>query len=247
MSWFQIVLLIWILIPILLFPILLKIKAPYGRHIKKGWGPKIDNHLGWFWMELPALLTFPILVIVGPEQKDTLSWVLVGLWCFHYVNRTIIFPFRLKTKGKKMPVLIVVSAVFFNLMNGFVNGYYIGFVDGRSGSVLNIFVLVGLILFFAGFAINNIADTKLINLRSEGNGYQIPRKWLFEYISCPNHFGEIVEWIGFALVARNPAALSFAIWTFCNLAPRAKNHHEWYKEKFNDYPKKRKVVLPGIW
>ena len=207
----------------------------------------IDNHWGWFWMEVPALLTFPLLAIFGPEEKDALSWILIGLWGIHYINRVLIFPFRLKTKGKKMPLLIALSAIFFNLINGFVNGYYIGFVQGKSGLVLNLFVFTGVALFFIGFVINQIADSKLIALRKKGMGYQIPRGWLFDYISCPNHFGEIIEWVGFAIAARSLPALSFAIWTFCNLAPRANNHHAWYLEHFPDYPKKRKIILPGVW
>jgi steroid 5-alpha reductase family enzyme len=207
----------------------------------------IDNHWGWFWMELPALLTFPLMASFGPTEKDPISWLLIALWAIHYLNRVAIYPFRLKTKGKKMPVLIALSAVFFNLVNGFVNGYYIGFINGQSGNLISVFVTMGIIIFFAGFMINNIADTKLIALRKQGNGYQIPKGWLFEYISCPNHFGEIVEWMGFAIIARNPAALSFAIWTFCNLGPRAKNHHEWYMETFNDYPENRRVVIPYVW
>ena len=247
MNWFELLVLAWIIIPIILYPILLKIKVPYGRHTSPNWGPMIDNHLGWFWMEVPALLTFPLLAIFGPQEKDLLSWILIGMWSFHYVNRVLVFPFRLKTKGKKMPLLIASSAVFFNLMNGFVNGYYIGFVNGTSGSILNIFVVTGLLMFFIGFTINTISDSKLIALRKKGNGYQIPKGWLFEYISCPNHFGEIIEWIGFTVAARSLPALSFAVWTFCNLGPRANNHHKWYNEYFTDYPKKRKIVLPYIW
>jgi protein-S-isoprenylcysteine O-methyltransferase Ste14 len=247
MTSFTILLYSWIAIPIIIFPILLKVRAPYGRHAKSGWGPMIDNHWGWFWMEIPAMLTFPFLAIFGPEEKDLASWILIGLWGIHYVNRVLIFPFRIKTKGKKMPLLIALSAIAFNLMNGFVNGYYIGFVNGKTGSSLGIIAILGIAVFLTGFMINNIADSKLIALRKQGNGYQIPFGWLFDYVSCPNLFGEIVEWIGFAIVAGNPAALSFAIWTFCNLAPRAKNHHDWYHEKFSDYPKNRKVVIPYIW
>lgn len=247
MTLFEKLLFAWIALPIIIFPILLKVRAPYGRHTKTGWGPMIDNHLGWFWMELPALLTFPLLAAFGPAEKDLLSWILIGLWFLHYFNRVFVFPFRLKTKGKKMPLVIALSAVFFNLINGFVNGYYIGFINGTSGDFLKDIVLLGVILFISGFIINNVADSKLIRLRKAGNGYQIPRGWLFEYVSCPNHFGEIVEWAGFALIARNPAALSFAIWTFCNLAPRAKNHHDWYRETFEDYPSKRKAVIPWVW
>jgi len=237
----------WIIIPIAIYPILLKIKVPYGRHANSKWGPMIDNHWGWFWMEVPALLTFPILAIFGPQEKDLLSWLLIGMWSFHYLNRVLVFPFRLKTKGKKMPLVIVFSAVFFNLMNGFINGYYIGFVDGSSGKVYSFFAVAGIAIFLLGFVINNIADSKLIALRRLGNGYQIPKGWLFDYISCPNHFGEIIEWIGFAITARNLPAFSFAIWTYCNLAPRSNNHHSWYKSFFEEYPKNRKRLIPFLW
>ena len=247
MSWFEILVWVWIAIPIIIFPFLLKIKVPYGRHTTSSWGPLIDNHWAWFWMEVPALITFPLLAIFGPQEKDLLSWVLIAMWSLHYVNRVLIFPFRLKTKGKKMPLLISLRAVFFNLVNGFVNGYYIGFINGSSGNILSIFVIIGILIYLLGFAINNIADNKLIALRKQGYGYQIPKGWLFNYISCPNHFGEIVEWIGFAITARSLPALSFAIWTYGNLAPRSNNHHSWYKSFFEEYPKKRKRLIPFFW
>ncbi|MFV1976543.1 MAG: DUF1295 domain-containing protein [Candidatus Scalindua sp.] len=247
MHWFYILAWVWIVIPIIIFPILLKIRVPYGRHANPDWGPMIDNHWGWFWMEVPALFTFPLLAIFGPTEKDALSWILIAIWAIHYINRVLIFPFRLKTKGKRMPLAIAASAVFFNLINGFVNGFYIGFVKGQSGDLLNLLAIIGIVVFFIGFGINLLADSKLIALRKQGQGYQIPRGWLFNYISCPNHFGEIMEWIGFAIAARNLPALSFAVWTFCNLAPRAKNHHSWYLEHFKEYPNKRKVLLPLLW
>jgi hypothetical protein len=38
----------------------------------------------------------------------------------------------------------------------------------------------------------------------------------------------------------------FLIWVIANLFPRAIAHHKWYKDKFDDYPKNRKAVIPGI-
>lgn len=239
----------WIAIAVITFLalIIFKIRAPYGRHSSEKWGKMIANHWGWFWMELPAFLIFPLVTIFGPREKDVLTWILVGLWSLHYFNRTIIFPFRLRTRGKKMPLAIVFSALFFNGVNGFLNGYYLGYLAPADGSYLSWNVVLGVVIFFVGLYINQLTDTKLIALRKEREGYQIPRKWLFEYISCPNHFGEILEWTGFAIAAFSLPALTFAVWTFCNLAPRALNHHEWYQETFEDYPKDRKAFLPKIW
>ena len=111
-------------------------------------------------------------------------------------------------------------------------------------SPLKLNFLIGVAVFFFGWWVNHSADSKLIALRKEQSGYQIPRGWLFRYISCPNHFGEIIEWTGFAIAAWSMPAATFAIWTFANLAPRAFNHHEWYHQKFEDYPKDRKALIP---
>ena len=62
----------------------------------------------------------------------------------------------------------------------------------------------------------------------------------------PNHFGEIMEWLGFALMCWNLASLSFVVWTCSNLLPRALHHHKWYLQHFADYPKDRKAVIPFL-
>jgi len=251
MDWFTGFVWIWIAVAVitLLALVFFNIRAPYGRHANNKWGKMMDNRWGWFLMELPALVLCPLLAWIGPADKNWLTWLLVGMWTLHYFNRTIIFPFRLKTTGKKIPLTIVFSAIFFNGVNGFVNGYFLGYLNVPDETMLYYapHIILGLLLYFVGMYINHSADTRLINLRSENKGYQIPRGWLFNYVSCPNHFGEIVEWIGFAVVAWSLPGLSFAVWTFCNLIPRTLNHHAWYSENFADYPKNRKAVIPFIW
>ena len=44
----------------------------------------------------------------------------------------------------------------------------------------------------------------------------------------------------------NLAGLIFFFWTLANLLPRALSNHEWLKREFEDYPKNRKAVIPGI-
>ncbi len=99
-----------------------------------------------------------------------------------------------------------------------------------------------------GIAINHHSDNILIALRDnrDKNGYYIPHGGLFEKISCPNFLGEIIEWAGFAIACWNLPALAFAVWTAANLVPRALSHHRWYQAEFEDYPKDRRAILPGI-
>ena len=107
--------------------------------------------------------------------------------------------------------------------------------------------MIGALIFLSGFFINLQSDQILISLRKgEERGYKIPHGGLFKYISCPNHFGEMIEWIGFAIMAWSLPAFSFALWTVANLLPRARSHHRWYGEYFDDYPKDRKAVVPFL-
>jgi protein-S-isoprenylcysteine O-methyltransferase Ste14 len=233
---------LWIIIGLIIFPINLIYKAPYGRHTSKKWGISIDNKLGWIIMELPALLVCPAIYFYFKIDFD-ISIMFICLWIIHYFNRTIIFPFRIKTKGKKMPLAIVLSAFFFNIVNGLINGYFLSNINLHS---VSIFLITGFLLFVLGLYINISSDNKLINLRKIKKGYFVPKGGLFKYISCPNFFGEILEWFGFALMTFNIGSLSFFIWTCCNLIPRALAHHTWYKNKFNEYPKERKAILPFL-
>ena len=233
---------LWIIIGLIIFPINLIYKAPYGRHTSKKWGISIDNKLGWIIMELPALLICPAIYFYFKVDFD-ISIMFICLWIIHYFNRTIIFPFRIKTKGKKMPLAIVLSAFFFNIVNGLINGYFLSNINLHS---VSIFLITGFLLFVLGLYINISSDNKLINLRKIKKGYFVPKGGLFKYISCPNFFGEILEWFGFALMTFNIGSLSFFIWTCCNLIPRALAHHTWYKNKFNEYPKERKAILPFL-
>ncbi|NOY36887.1 MAG: DUF1295 domain-containing protein [Chlorobi bacterium] len=239
----------WLILAVILFPVLLKIRAPYGRHTRTGWGPLIPNRLSWVLMEIPSLLVFAGFYLSGKYSHDTATWILFALWCIHYVHRSLIYPLRTRTKGKKMPLVILVFAVIFNLVNGYLNGYYLGYIRPvfPEPRIPDIRFISGFVLFAAGFLINGWADNKLIRLRNRsGNGYKIPYGGLFNRISCPNYFGEMIEWGGFALMAWNLPALSFAVWTFANLLPRAESNHQWYRENFEDYPADRKAVIPGL-
>ena len=234
---------LWIIIALIIFPINLIYKAPYGKHSTKKWGKTIDNKTGWILMEFPALITCPLIYYIVVEEIS-LSIGFIFIWITHYFNRTIIYPLKIKTKGKKIPIAIVASAFFFNVINGILNGYFIATIPFESISFTCI--LIGFIIFIIGLYINISSDNTLIKLRTNQKGYVIPKGGLFNYVSCPNFFGEIIEWLGFAIMTLNLGSISFLIWTICNLIPRSKAHHNWYKENFEKYPSKRKAVIPYL-
>lgn len=239
----------WIIIALVIFIVLLFITAPYGRHTKTTWGPLIDNKIGWFLMEFFVLVVLYFFLLTGTNSISTANGIIAAFFTLHYINRSIVFPLRIKTSGKKMPVLIMLMGMGFNLVNGFLLGYFLGNfriypVEWLASSQFTI----GAVLFFTGMYINIQSDNILINLRQPGEtGYKMPQQGVFRYVSCPNLFGEVLEWAGFAILMWNLPGLAFFVWTFANLVPRAISHHKWYLEKFPDYPKERKAIIPFLW
>ena len=77
--------------------------------------------------------------------------------------------------------------------------------------------------------------------------YKVPQGGFYRWVSSPNYFGEIVQWIGWAIATWSLAGLSFAVWTVANLAPRARANHRWYQENLPGYPPERKALIPGVW
>ncbi len=240
---------IWTGIAIVLLPILLNITAPYGRHSRLDWGPMIPNRVAWIVMELPSLIMFITFFLLGPNRINIPLLVFFLLYTIHYTHRAIVFPLRTHTSTKLMPLLIACLAIFFNLINGFLNGFFFGSItEGYSLEYLyDIRFILGGIMFVIGMAINFKSDNILLALRNSGKkGYSIPTGGLFKYVSCPNFFGEILEWAGFAIMTWSPAALAFFAWTLVNLLPRALDHHKWYIANFEDYPPERKALIPFI-
>ena len=150
-----------------------------------------------------------------------------------------------------MPAVVALMGGVFNLGNAYLNGRYLFDLSGeryQAAWLTSPQFIIGLVLFVAGFVINRQADSILHGLRRDGElDYKIPYGGMYRYISCPNYFGEIVEWTGWAIATLSLPGLAFALWTFANLAPRARAHHRWYHEHFVQYPEERKALIPGVW
>ncbi|MGO9829141.1 MAG: 3-oxo-5-alpha-steroid 4-dehydrogenase [Myxococcaceae bacterium] len=199
-------------------------------------------------MESPAVFFFAFVYLLGKHRSEPTPVVLLCLWELHYLQRTFFFPLRMGTASKRMPILVVLLAVSFNMLNGFINARWIsehGHYD--SNWLVDPRFLIGAAAFGAGLLVNISSDRTLLLLRKPGDtGYHIPTGGLFNWVSCPNYLGEMVEWFGWALATWSWAGLAFAVYTVANLAPRALSHHAWYRQHFPTYPQHRKALLPLV-
>ena len=230
------------------FLALLLVPAPYGRHARRGWGPTIPNRAGWIVMESPAVIVFGAVYAAGPLRGESAPLLLLAAWMFHYVYRAFVYPLRIRASTKRMPLTIVGMGFAFNVLNAYLNARWISkFGSYADGAGMDRWLWAGLALFLGGWLLNQSADHRLIRMRRANDStYRIPRGGPFRFVTCPNYLGEIIEWTGWALASRSPAALAFAVFTFANLAPRALAHPRWYPDQCPDYPPERRALIPFV-
>ena len=244
--------------------------APYGRYSSGSTAryytlglPALSAPTAWFFQEVPSFVCSILTWLVC--KKEGLGWsspnaILLGCFLAHYFNRTFVFPFRI-AGGKPTPFGVFLMAFAFCLWNGTMQGLYLAVAPLPPPSPR---FWVGLGVWGLGLYINLDSDAILRRLRAPGDtNYYIPKGGVFYFVSGANFLGEIAEWSGFALAAFVPPPegssalaylsalltsppVAFAVFTACNIGPRALEHHANYKKRFEDYPKNRKALIPFL-
>jgi protein-S-isoprenylcysteine O-methyltransferase Ste14 len=247
---FEHIVLLWVMMAGVVFICLFFYTAPYGRHAGKNIRPSIKGPFGWVLMEMPAPLVFAVCLFGGAHTVTIAQGVLLIMWESHYVHRAFVYPFTMRSSEKPLSLYILAAGFFFNFINAYLNGSYINIYASHYPAqwLWDIRFILGLGIFVFGFFVNRQSDYILYSIRRNNqNIYEVPYGGLFKWVSCPNYLGEMLIWTGWAIASWSPVGLAFALWTVANLAPRAYSHHQWYHQKFEDYPEERKALIPGLW
>ncbi|KAI3854613.1 hypothetical protein MKX03_005209 [Papaver bracteatum] len=158
----------------------------------------------------------------GPTISPSYAWFLMEIFFFHYIHRTLIYPIRL-TKSRRN-----LMAFVYNLLNVYLQSRWVShYADFNGGGNDWWFwgrFCVGLVVFMSGFAVNVKSDLVFV-----------PKGGMFEFVSCANYFGEILEWFGWMVM----------IWcgVFFFVYLELVRIIDEYLEKFRDeYPKQDNAV-----
>jgi 3-oxo-5-alpha-steroid 4-dehydrogenase 1 len=232
-------------------------KSPYGRFASDKWGVNLSPRLGWFLMELPAMLSFVFFYFQGRNRFELVPLFFLLVWVVHYGNRGFVFPYLIRSpKGAtaSFSITIVVMGWLVTTLHGYLNAAFIS--DLGTHFTLDWFTdprfIIGISLYYASFVLNIRSDAIIRNLRSveeieRGDKvYRIPRGGLFRFVTNPSYLTEITAFTGFAIATWSLGATFILLITIANLVPRAFQTHRWYREKFPDYPRERRVLIPFV-
>ncbi len=249
---FDCFLMVMAIIAVIVFIALYFVKAGYGIFFDRKWGIALNNKIAWMLMEAPVFL-----VMLGFWWGSGRKWEIAPLIFFllfevHYFQRSFIFPLLIKGKSR-MPLGIMGMGIFFNILNGIMQGEWIFYLAPEGLYTLDwltdLRFIIGVIFFITGMIINIHSDQIIRNLRKPGDkGHYLPEKGMFRYVTSANYFGEILEWTGFAVMTWSWAGAVFAWWTIANLVPRADKVYHHYMDLFGkERMAGRKRVFPFLY
>ena len=170
------------------------------------------------------------------------------LWMVHYSKRLLETIFVHEFGTLTMPI--------FNLFKNC--AYYWGFAAAvgwnvnipREDALPSWHLIVGFPWFCVFMILNFICHMRLKYMRPKGtNAFVIPHGGLFEYITCPNYFCEIMTWFGFnILTGFTPFGVAFNIVGTLQMLQWATQRKAKFVKLFGDeWPKKRWVLFPFIY
>lgn len=235
--------------------------SPYGRFASEQWGGiNLNPKLGWWLMEIPATVVFLWFFIANASNWTATALVLGGIWVMHYGNRGWFFPLSIrvaKDRRSTFSVVVMALGMFVTGIHGYLNAtWFTRFGDHLTAEWLSDpRFIIGLVIYLCGFAlivnsekvVRDLRDPKQAERASPGESdYKIPYGGGYQFVSSPQYLGELTAWAGFSIFTWGlPGVMIFLI-SAGNLVPRAFATHRWYQEKFSDYPKNRKALIPYV-
>lgn len=224
--------------------------STYGKlHNSKTnlFGPKISAKYAWMIFESPNWISVIYSLYDLGRVPDLPNATLLSWFFIHYIHRSILYPMQMSSESK-FPLGMMAFTLPYCAVNGYLQSQSLCRFQMFSESyVFSVQFTLGMFLTVTGFIMGYQSDQRLLQLRRTSSTYQIPSGGMFEYISCPHYFGEIIEWFGFCIACHGSiASISFVLWTAANLIPRALHTHAWYQSKFDQYPTSRKAVIPFL-
>jgi len=154
-----------------------------------------------------SVITIALFFSIGADGRSILLWALVVIWAI----RLGTFLFRRIKKAGKDDRFDEIKPSFIRFLNVWtIQGLWITFtmaaalvaITTTNRKELDLFALVGFLVWALGFSIEVIADSQKSRFSANpDNKGKFIQTGLWSRSRHPNYFGEIVLWIGVAVIA----------------------------------------------
>ena len=218
-------------------------------------------------MEIPVLPTLPFplnkSMLVSNDadfaENKRMTYLFMAFWELHFMRRTLEVLFVHQYK-RRMPIVESIGAPVYYWFFAIWIAWSMRPESGYEQSFLAL-VILGSIIFFIGETGNCVCHIQLRKFRDEkrptymssASRHVLPHGLLFNQVSCPHYFYEILSWTGFFLATWTLAAVLFLLATIITLVVYARKKHKAYLQEFDGkdgselYPANRTALIPFIY
>ncbi|MEW5873195.1 MAG: DUF1295 domain-containing protein [Chloroflexota bacterium] len=154
-----------------------------------------------------SISTIALLLSTSIDARAILVWALVIIWA----SRLGAFLFRRIQKAGKDDRFDEIKPSFMRFLNVWtIQGLWVTFtliaalvaITTTNRKALDLFALVGFLVWVFGFTIEVVADRQKSRFNADPNNKgKFIQTGLWSRSRHPNYFGEIVLWVGVALIA----------------------------------------------
>lgn len=201
----------------------------------------IPTRLGMFILYFSPIVTLFFTVKDYVSNANLIQWIVIGSIGLHFSKRVLESLFLHKYSGPTGFATTIAIAFFYSFA-----AFFISWLNAKPISTIDIWFMLGIVLYIVGNVGNFIHHKILVDLRKDSMEYVIPHGGLFNYVVCPHYFFEIFTWTGIFLFSRHLGALLVLLIIIAYLSGRSLRTLEWYKEKFANFPKKLKAMIPFV-
>ncbi|XP_020901370.1 very-long-chain enoyl-CoA reductase [Exaiptasia diaphana] len=213
-----------------------------------------------------TILPFPAsgCLIPGPDgtkfaEANNIGYLFVALWAAHFLRRTMEVLF-VHDYRRNMTYIESIGAPVYYWFFAFWNGLAIRHADNNYKPTFMAMAIIGCVVFLIGeignchchLLLRSFRKMKRKSYLSMKTKHVIPSGYMFEFVSCPHYFFEILSWFGFMLATWTLAAVVFLVASAATLVTYAYKKHNAYLKEFDGlaerelYPRNRKALIPFI-
>lgn len=224
----------------------------------KDLGPQVKYSTLFFFEYVGPLFIYPIFYFLPvykyfglPEERviHPVQTYATIYWCFHYLKRILETFFVHRFSHATSPLSNVYRNCFYYWSFAVFIAYFANhpYYTPVSEKQMYIGFGLGIVCQLANFYCHIL----LRNLRPvDGKGgYQVPRGFLFNYITCANYTTEIYQWLGYNIATQTLAGYSFLVVAALIMTDWARGKHRRLRKIFDGkegrpkYPR-RWIILP---
>ena len=223
----------------------------YGRLFKNGktiLGKTISSKWAFFLFNI--IPTIPYLYIVCFYSEMAYGYVTLTVpaicWLTLRVFRGTIYAYKRSRYSEPWPLE---SALYFLLINTLLAVIQAKTTVASYPGFMEIKTIIAFVFWVVAFILGMICDFKATKSRFKpSNGYKIIKGGLFELVTSPNYFCEMIMWISWTLMfSFDTGCTTTLVALLPNVLGRSLNYHKWAQRFFKgSYPKKRTAIIPFV-